>query len=256
MSEEEPVAELPPEGWKYFRLWKRVREAVFLLKDEFKSTVEIGGLHANELYSFGEVLGFTIEAEVVRCLNNLRRVWDPGNVYANFAFKRQAQTFPDVILAGSGPTKSEIVLGIELKSWYVLAKEGEPSFRFKTNVAACPAQDLMLLVPWCLSNVLSGRPVIFDPYVGATKYLAQYRNYWWKHKRRALGSTAIREPSNVTPYPNARDNISDEPVSDKGGNFGRISRIGLLDAYVEKLDSTVISGIRVSDWRAFFKEHG
>lgn len=110
-------------------------------------------------------------------------------------FKRQAQTFPDVVLASSG--KSEIVLGIELKSWYVLAKEGEPSFRFKTNVAACPAQDFMILVPWHLSNVLSGRSTILEPYVGATRYFARYRNYWWEHMRRAGGDVEIYKSSHA-----------------------------------------------------------
>ena len=254
MPETKPVEESPSEEWEYFRLWKRVREAIGMLKKEFKSTVEIGGLPATELYSFGEVLGFTIEEEAVRCLNNLRHVWDPGNVYDRLAFRRRAQTFPDVVLAGSDAPKDEIILGIELKSWYVLAKEGEPSFRFKTNVAACPAQDFMLLVPWHLSNVLSGRPVILDPYVGSTRYLAKYRNYWWRHQRKTHGSARIREPSDVTPYPNARDNISDAPVDDKGNNFGRISRIGLLDEYIEDLNDVKVSGIRVSDWRTFFRE--
>lgn len=256
MPEAEPADEAPSEEWEYFRLWKRVRETIAMLKKEFKSTVEIGGLHATELYSFGEALGFTIEEEVVRCLNSLRHVWDPGNVYASLTFSRQAQTFPDVVLADSRAPKDRIVLGIELKSWYVLAKEGEPSFRFKTNVAACPIQDFLILVPWHLSNVLSGRPVILDPYVGSTNYFARYRNYWWKHKRTTRGNAEIHEPPDVSPYPNARDNISDEPADDKGDNFGRISRIGLMDEYIEELDETAVSGIRVSDWRKFFRERG
>lgn len=58
----------------------------------------------------------------------------------------------------------------------------------------------------------------------------------------------------MTPYPNARDNISDAPADDKGGNFGRISRIGLLDEYIKDLNNVDVSGIRVSDWRQFFRE--
>ena len=53
MSASKPLEESPSE--KYFRLWKRVREAIGMLKNEFKSTVEICGLPATELHSFGDL---------------------------------------------------------------------------------------------------------------------------------------------------------------------------------------------------------
>ncbi len=123
------------------------------------------------------------------------------------------------------------------------------------NKRACTPQDLIMLVPWCLSNVLSGTPVIFRPVMDLALYYSEYRNYWWQHVRNTEDSVEIEEPAGVAPYPNARDNISDRPVSDKGSNFGRIARIGLLDEYKREMDNMSLLGIGASEWRRFFKEH-
>jgi hypothetical protein len=123
-----------------------------------KSSITISGINVTEIYSFGSVLGITIEEEVVRSLNMMRSKWDDGS-YADCKFIRQAQTFPDVIFMKG----EKILFGIDLKSWYVLSKEGEPSFRLKVNKNACTDKDLIMVVPWCLSNVLSGTPIISKP---------------------------------------------------------------------------------------------
>ena len=112
-------------------------------------------------------------------------------------------------------------MGIELKSWYLLAKESEPSFRFTVTPRVCNIQDLLVVVPWVFSNVLSGNPIIFSPYIESARYVAEYKNYWWQHVRKANDSTEIRSPVNCGPYPDARDNISDSPSEDRGKNFGR-----------------------------------
>ena len=44
-------------------------------------------------------------------------------------------------------SQSAPLLGIELKGWYVLSKEGEPSGRYKVTPAACAPQDLLVIVP-------------------------------------------------------------------------------------------------------------
>jgi hypothetical protein len=58
----------------------------------------------------------------------------------------------------------------------------------------------------------------------------------------------------VAPYPEARDEISDKPVDDKGKNFGRIARLGIMDEYVTTFDQVDLLGIEVARWRQFFKE--
>jgi len=42
-------------------------------------------------------------------------------------------------------------------------------------------------------------------------------------------------------------------VDDKGKNFGRIARIGIMDEYVKKFENLSLLGIEVQDWRKFFK---
>lgn len=74
--------------------------------------------------------------------------------------------FPDVRLVRRGASGTpDIALGIELKGWFLLAREGEPSFRFQTTPAACADHDLLVVLPWHLDNVLAGSPVVAEPWV-------------------------------------------------------------------------------------------
>lgn len=229
-----PKRHLPPKHWPHYELWKRAREVFYEIPKHFRSTISVSGIRATEIFTFGAVLGITIEEEVVRTLNDLRDHWDPDGRYADYVFIRQPETFPDVLLRD--PESSDIIMGVELKSWYLLAKEGEPSFRFTVTPDVCNPQDLIGVIPWALSNVLSGSPIVFKPYVELARDVAEYRNYWWERVREAEGSTKIQSPSGsgVRPYPNARDEISDKAVKDKGKNFGRIARMGIMDEYVEE----------------------
>ncbi len=245
---EPPTRKEPDVDWKHHGLWSKVKSAAQELDTYFKSTITVSGINATEIYSFGSVLGLAIEEEVVRSLNMMRAKWDDGS-YSDYKFIRQAQTFPDVIFTDA----NDILFGIELKSWYVLSKESEPSFRLKVNKNACTDKDLIMLVPWCFSNVLSGTPITFKPVVDSVRYYCEHRNYWWKHVKNTKDATEIEEPTNVKPYPNARDNISDSPLSDKGNNFGRIARMGLLEDFKDQVSEESLSGVRVRDWRNFFK---
>ena len=200
------------------------------------------------------MLSAAVEVEVVKCLNKIRGAWDGNGEYAEYSFRRQAQGHPDVVFSCGG-RREDIVLGIEVKSRYVMAKEGEPSFRFKTTLGACPPQDFLLVVPWSLSSVLSGSPVVFDPCVTGTRTAAKLRNKWWADTRRSHGGGGgICVPDGVGPYPDARDNVSDEPVSDAGGNFGRLARMGVFDEYKERVNGEAVAGVAVSRWQQFLRE--
>ncbi len=197
------------------------------------------------------MLGVTIEEEVVRTLNDLRPEWDPANNYAKYGFVRQTETFPDVLFRNL--STNEIVFGIELKSWYLIAKEGEPSFRFKISQNACAPADLLMVVPWALSNVLSGAPIVYKPWVASARWVAEYRNYWWQESRRSSSDIEIRIPETAKPYPTGREIVADEPSSDQGSNFGRIARSGIMDDWIKELRSISLIGIRADKWREFFK---
>ncbi len=251
-----PIRGIPSEQWPHHALYKRVREALFSLPLHFRTQTNIEGISAIDIFTLNSALGATIENQVVNTLNLMRPVWDSDGTYRQFAFARQAQTFPDVLLrrmSEGHATPADVLLGIELKGWYLLAKEAEPSFRFQVTPLACALQDLIVVVPWALTNVISGSPMIFSPYIESARYAAEYRNYHWQHLRDANGDSTIKSPNDVQPYPRKSDRIGDEAVADKGGNFGRFARTGLMDEYLRRAKEEPMAGIRAEYWLSFFK---
>ncbi len=249
-SQGTPTRKLP-DDWEHFQLYKDVREAISGLPLHFRTETHISGVMATDLHTLNTVLGATIEEQVVLTLNLMRNTWDPGEKYALYSFVRQAQTFPDVLLRQA--SNSETLLGIELKGWYLLAKETEPSLRFQTTAAACAEQDLIVVVPWVLGNITNGSPILFEPFVESAKYAAEYRNHHWQRVRETRLSTDIDIPAGVEPYPSKSDQILDKPVSDGGSNFGRLARTGMMDTYKNKLDDVQLCGIKAVYWREFLK---
>ncbi len=242
---------LPAPGDDHYQLYRNVREAISSLPIYFRTETHISGILATDLHTLNSVLGATIEEQVVRTLNLIRNTWDSDGSYALYTFVRQAQTFPDVLLRKT--STGEILLGIELKGWYLLAKESEPSLRFQVTSAACAQRDLIVVVPWVLGNVLSGSPILFEPFVESAKYAAEYRNYHWQHIRKTQQDTGIDIPKGVSPYPSKTAQILDKPHADGGGNFGRLARTGLMDTYMQKLNEVQLCGIEVIYWREFLK---
>jgi len=246
-----PSVKEPSKNWQHYDLWLRVKATLLELPKHFVSAITVSGINVTEIYTFGGVLSSTIEEETVRTLNNLRNLWDPNETYKDYIFVRQPSSFPDVLLKHR--FAGDIIMGIELKSWYLLSKEGEPSFRYTVTPSACADQDLLVVVPWVLSNVISGKPIVFKPFIVSARYAAEYRNYWWQNVRETSEDTTIVSPSNVSPYPSSRDFIDDKPREDKGKNFGRIARTGIMDEWVKSFDDVKLLGIRIKDWREFFK---
>ena len=242
---------LPKKDWEYADVYSSVREAIYSLPSYFRTETNIAGILATDLHTLNGVLGATIEEQVVRTLNQLRNIWDPDGDYQLYSFVRQAQTFPDVLLRKSSP--DHIIFGIELKGWYLLAKEGVPSLRFQTTPVACAEHDLIVVVPWVLGNILSGSPILFEPFIDSAEYAALYRNWHWQHKRQSQQDPGIDSPAGVGPYPSKSEAISDKPRADSGGNFGRLARTGLMDKYIKELNEVQICGIKTEYWRQFLK---
>jgi hypothetical protein len=213
----------------------------------------IEGVEAGDLFSLNSVLGSTIEVQTVAALNKLRDIWDPSGEYPNYAFKRSSHSFPDVRLVDTAALDAEPLLGVEMKGWYLLAKERVPTFRYKVTPDACSVFDLLVVVPWHLNNVLSGRPVIAEPFTVNAKYAATARNHYWSMTRGSSADKGIASPEGVGPYPKAGAEISDRPNRDGGGNFGRIARVeGLMDDYIASALQTAIAGIPAKYWIDFF----
>jgi hypothetical protein len=243
----------PGATWEHLALWLKVKDALAALPIHFRSDTFIEGINATDIFTLNSALGATIENQVVETLNQIRSVWDPGNRYQTFAFIRQPQTFPDVVLRDVSDHSRGPVLGIELKGWYLLAKEGEPSLRFTQTAAACALADLIMVVPWVLGNVISGRPKIYAPFIESARHVAEYRNHHWRCLRDAKSDAGIRVPAGITPYPRKSDTSTDKPISDSGGNFGRIARTGIMDNYMARTKAMPLCGIKALHWLDFFK---
>ena len=247
-----PVEAEPAADWPHLQLYRRVREAIAAMPIHFRTETRIFGISATDLHTLNSVLGATIEEQAVTTLNAMRAVWDPQGAYALYTFVRQSQTFPDVLLKCA--STGEILMGIELKGWYLLAKEKEPSFRYKVTAAVCNPQDLIVVVPWVLDQVIGGSPITFTPYVASARYAAEYRTYYWRHGRKATKSEdrTIKFSPVTSHYPTSSEKILDVPVTDSG-NFGRFARTGLMDTYIQQVDQRPLCGISVHNWRRFFK---
>lgn len=228
-----------------------MKETIDTLPSHFQATISISGIPATDIFALGALMGAAIEDNVVRALNKQRSKWDPDDTYENYEFKRQSEVFPDVRLRNIDT--GEILMGIELKGWYLLSKEKEPSFRFRVTPLACAPQDLLVVFPWAFENVLSGEPQVFRPFVRLARFVAEYRNYWWQNVRTTSDDTRIKMPKVTNFYPEGREAIEDKPVYDAGNNFGRIARARIMDNFVKKCGRIELSGIEVQKWQDFFK---
>jgi hypothetical protein len=209
---------------------------------------------ASDIFTLNSALGATIEEQVVASLNTLRPVWDPDRQYQTYGFVRQPQTFPDVLLRRKTDGQ-DILMGIELKGWYILAREGEPSFRFAASPLVCNAWDLIVVIPWVLSNILSGSPVVCTVFIDQARYTAEQRNHYWQHERVTSQDRNITLAQNVTPYPRKSARIADRPAHDAGGNFGRLARYGVMEDYVQQTMATDLRGVPAREWLKFFKSY-
>ena len=215
----------------------------------FSSTINIEGLSATDLFAMNSLLGGAIEDQTVATLNATRAIWDPNGKWADCEFRRYAESFPDVRLERG--TGNEPLIGIELKGWYLLAKEEMPSFRFRASANAMTVWDLIAVFPWSLSNVISGTPILEPPYIEQAKYAADLRTYYWEH--RSAKARPVEHPE-THPYPAPGSSYSDIVHDDAGGNFGRIARVrGLMDDWVADTMQTSLSGIEAHWWVRFLK---
>jgi hypothetical protein len=252
MMNNPPEKKVPDSNWEHFTVWETIRSLLLSIPNHFQTDLLIRGVNATEIFSIGPVFSSILESQIIETLNRLRNVWDKDNKHPSFVFFRRSQAFPDVLLVDA--ITGKIIFGVELKSWYVLSKEGEPSFRYLITPNACADADLLVIVPWILSDVISGSPRLFQPWIESARYVAEYRNFHWQASRGKQGKNRnILSPENIKHYPDIRQEASDEAEDDKGGNFGRVARTGMIDSYVKLIRENKYLGIKISHWIEFFK---
>lgn len=241
-------------------LIESLRNVVFpSLPSECNIENTYSGILATDLFSLNTLLGSMIENKVVIFLNAHRHLWDNGE-WNEYHFIRSNESFPDVRLVKK-TGKHDVVLGIELKSWFILSKEGEPSFRYRTASEACDCGDLLCIIPWYLSDAVCGHPVLATPWVFSAKAAAEATKRYWIYERQTdkpmtLVQRKLEVPDGIKPYMvNARDKTNYKPVNDGGNNFGRLARTGIMSDFVEETLLTDILGIPANNWRMFLKAH-
>ncbi len=234
-----------------------VRAALLALPGEFEFKHSVSGIAATDLFNLNTFLGAGIEMEVVRTLNSLRQIWDPDSEWPAYRFERSAQAFPDVRLTKRDMHGEDIALGIELKGWWLLAKEGVPSLRYQVSPAACAPHDLICVVPWHLNNAVSGEAVAAEPWVESARFAAEWRDHWWQDIRDAKGTdTSIQYPPDAAPYPTKAERVTAVPAYDGGGNYGRLPRCRpLMDSFIDSSMRIPILGIEAKAWVAFLAKH-
>ena len=97
-------------------------------------------------------------------------------------------------------------------------------------------------------------PTVMTPWVYPARDAAEYRNHWWTEVRVTTTDPGIVQPSRpISPYPTKADEVTDKPVSDRGGNFGRLARTGLMDDFLQTSRQTSIAEIAAEHWISFFR---
>jgi hypothetical protein len=237
----------PADGQEAFQIWSDVRAAVQMLPSVWNTRVRISGVNAEDVPSFNTAVGTTIEREVVRCLNSdLRHVWDPSGVYADLRFERQGTVYPDAPLRRPG--EKGRATGLELKGWYILSREGEPSFRYHTDPASCAPSDMLVVVPWILDEIVRGKPIVFEPYIEQARYAAETTQWYWQHGRKSSTATpGFKEVAETLVRTNA------VALDDDGRNFSRLARCDipemtewLKDTYAETFHDVPLGLLQVA----------
>jgi len=244
-------------------LYDTVPDLLNRVPADFDTELQIESIDAADIFGMGEVLASSVENQVADSLNRLKPDFLEDK-YDNHEFIRQSQTFPDILLKDRDNPGSDPVMGIELKCWYLLAKEGEPSLRFKTTVNACAPQDLLVFYPWTLDSTVTGRPEIYRPFIMPAQFASLFIDYYWqdlKNWQDEDPNKSIARPGEISPYPVKSDRIQDKPAQDDGGNYGRfrrkvINELEPLENYMDQMFGTELLGIPAKDWAEFYESAG
>ena len=86
---------------------------------------------------------------------------------------RQDPGFPDALLVERDGTSTEA--GYEVKAWYTLSTELTGRFKESQNLLA-PRNVRVVVVAWCMSNIIYGQPMIHDVLTVSGSQIARSRD--------------------------------------------------------------------------------
>lgn len=135
------------------------------------------------------------------------------NASPGFGWERQDPGFPDAVLKDAA--QDEILAGYEIKAWYVLSTEITGRFRESLNLLAGKNINVVI-VAWCMSNMIFGKPKVLGTLVVSAEELATSRDSHYNNPPYYLtiepndtsDRTANLQQSNVNGY-RLQESISD-----------------------------------------------
>lgn len=186
----------------------------------------------DDKFAFYRTPGDRIESKAALLMNRqeLRSIWDPDGQYFEYHFVHQPSVFPDLTLRKIDDS-SICLIGVEVKSWHILSKEGVPTFRCDVTASACYPHDLICVIPYVVDT--DGQLEVLLPFVESLKYCIEKRNDHWIRTLKKKVVFAL----DAVPYAPKRSRILDHPDTDPGNNFGRLARCRIpeFDSWTETI---------------------
>lgn len=223
------------------------------INEEIKSYVSSVG-------NFGEYVGRAIENLIVYHLNQNSDEWNLSDKDLKFA--RNTVQYPDIILVDDN--ESESYFHIEVKTWYALSNDLITS-RFHTSPKFIKKDSLLVVFPWCISNLIYGSPILLSPLVYNALELAKRRDEVWvsgKKQTPDLGTKKVEtpDPDHVFTCPVNSHNVKsigyqrsskDEEWEKESENFAKIYRFYHSKTYElrDKVYQEELLGRPIIEWR-------
>ncbi|WP_293913164.1 hypothetical protein [Deinococcus sp.] len=226
------------------------------------------------LNQFNNYVGQGAEEALIQILNSTRFkiLWYPlihWNNLSRLKFIRNTVQFPDIHLIDT--LDNTILLSIESKTWFLFSGD-DITARFHVSPTYIKNDTLIVIFPWVMSKLISGSPIMYEPYICNARELAELRDKTWgagglKAFRKGLpfDSNRVRFASVDHLFESKvnNHNIKSSGYQSKiiGGlvvweiethNFGKIWRIydeKINKIYKEKAFSNKLLGRTIKDWR-------
>lgn len=131
------------------------------------------------LAQFNNYVGQGLEEAVVAWLNERADEWRPEGT--DWFFARNTVQFPDIVLVepdSDAPGKYRVLFHMEVKTWYVFAKDLITA-RFHTAPSCIKPDALLLVFPWYMTEVVYGVPFVLAPLAYNARELADRRDKVW-----------------------------------------------------------------------------
>lgn len=164
---------MPPLNGELADELRRAEAVLARMKGDLGDVVEIKRPDIAEAVFYGKIVsklspfvGNILENRIVATLNK-------GTPKNGLRWVRQDPDFPDAALVTSDGERTHV--GYEVKAWYVLSTELTGRFRESQNLLEGKTIRLCV-VPWMLSNIIYGHPVVLDVVTVDALSVAQSRD--------------------------------------------------------------------------------